>query len=125
VQEGELLTVVSWGAMVERCVLAADDLGGSIEIIDLRTIQPWDRETVLASVRKTAKLLVVHEDIEFGGFGAEVVAHVINEAFLDMDGPPQRLGAPQVLTPFSTTLMAAMIPTVEQIRDKMDWLLRY
>ena len=125
VQEGELLTVVSWGAMVERCVLAADDLGGSIEIIDLRTIQPWDRETVLESVRKTAKLLVVHEDIEFGGFGAEVVAHVINEAFLDMDGPPQRLGAPQVLTPFSTTLMAAMIPTVEQIRDKMDWLLRY
>jgi 2-oxoisovalerate dehydrogenase E1 component len=125
VLRGDDLTVVSWGAMVERCAEAAGELGASIEVIDLRTIQPWDKEAVLASVRKTSKCLVVHEDIEFCGFGGEIMATISAEAFLDLDGPLLRLGAPQVLTPFDTGLMGAMIPTVDQIKEKMAWLLAF
>ncbi|WP_374689032.1 transketolase C-terminal domain-containing protein [Promineifilum sp.] len=125
VRPGEALTVVTWGAMVERCETAADAAGGNIEIIDLRTIVPWDREAVLASVRKTARCLIVHEDFQLVGFGAEIAAVVVEEAFLDLDAPVLRLGAPSVPVPFNTGLMDGMIPRVEQIRERMEWLLGY
>jgi len=125
VRPGEALTVVAWGAMVERCEAAADAAGGSIEIIDLRTITPWDREAVLTSVRKTSRCLIVHEDFQLVGFGAEIAAVVVEEAFLDLDAPVLRLGAPSVPVPFNTGLMDGMIPRVEQIRERMEWLLGY
>lgn len=125
VRAGEALTVVAWGAMVERCEAAADAAGGGIEIIDLRTIVPWDREAVLASVRKTSRCLIVHEDFQLVGFGAEIAAVVVEEAFLDLDAPVLRLGAPSVPVPFNTGLMDGMIPRVEQIRERMEWLLGY
>lgn len=121
---GTDLTVVTWGAMVERCDVAARDLDG-VEIIDLRTIMPWDKETVLDSVRKTSKCLVVHEDIGVAGFGAEVVATVVAEAFMDLDAPVERLAAPAVPIPFSIKLMHAVVPSIEAIRDKMVDLLAY
>ncbi len=122
---GDELTVVTWGAMVERCEQAAEELGESIEIIDLRTLQPWDKAGVLDSVRKTGKCLIVHEDIGFGGFGAEIAAAIADEAFEYLDGPVMRVASPQVMTPYSQTLMAGVVPTVARIRAGMEKLLAY
>ena len=124
VRAGERLTVVTWGAMVERCEAAAEGLDG-IEIIDLRTIIPWDKDAVLASVRQTSRCLIVHEDFALAGFGAEIAAVIADEAFLDLDAPVLRLGAPSVPVPFNTGLMDGMIPRVAQIRERMEWLLGY
>ncbi len=125
VREGQSLTIVAWGAMVERCEAAAEQVGKSIEIIDLRTIVPWDEEMVLASVRKTARCLIVHEDFELVGFGAEIAAAVVRDAFLDLDAPVQRLAAPSVPVPFNTNLMDGMIPRIDQIRERIEWLLAF
>ena len=125
VRAGERLTVVTWGAMVERCEAAADGAGVGIEIIDLRTIIPWDKAAVLASVRKTSRCLIVHEDFQLAGFGAEIAAVIADEAFLDLDAPVLRLGAPSVPVPFNTGLMDGMIPRVSQIRERMEWLLEF
>jgi 2-oxoisovalerate dehydrogenase E1 component len=123
ISEGDDLTVVTWGAMVERCETAAGQLDAAIEIIDLRTIVPWDKTAVLASVRKTSKCLIVHEDIQMAGFGAEVAATIVAEAFLDLDAPVQRLAAPAVPVPFSTDLMEGIVPRVDKIQGAMEELL--
>lgn len=125
ISEGDDLTVVTWGAMVERCEAAAQAVGASIEIIDLRTIVPWDKDTILESVRKTSKCLVVHEDIGLGGFGAEIAATIVEEAFLDLDGPVERVAAPSAPVPFSTHLMEGIVPTIAQIRQRMEGLLAF
>jgi 2-oxoisovalerate dehydrogenase E1 component len=125
VRAGDRLTVVTWGAMVERCEAAADAVGAGIEIIDLRTIVPWDRGAVLASVRRTSRCLIVHEDFQLAGFGAEIAAVVADEAFLDLDAPVLRLAAPSIPVPFNTGLMDGMIPRVDQIRERMAWLLGF
>jgi 2-oxoisovalerate dehydrogenase E1 component len=122
---GDDLTVVTWGAMVERCELAAQEIGEGIEIIDLRTIVPWDKEAVLASVRKTSKVLIVHEDIGIGGFGAEIAATIAQEALMDLDAPVQRVTAPSTPVPFSTHLMEGVVPTVAEIRQQMEDLLAF
>ncbi len=124
---GDEMTVVTWGAMVERCELAADQVdpaGGRIEIIDLRTIMPWDKETVLASIRKTSKCLIVHEDLGTAGFGAEIGATIAKEAFLDLDGPIERVTTPTPV-PYNTALMAAVVPGVALIRQRMEELLAF
>ena len=125
VQEGNSLTVVAWGAMVERCLVATETLAGSVEVLDLRTIIPWDREGVLASVRKTAKLLVVHEDIAVAGFGAEIVATVAQEGFIYLDAPIRRLAAPAVPVPFNKRMMDEVVPAVERIRKEVEALLAF
>jgi 2-oxoisovalerate dehydrogenase E1 component len=125
VRAGDRLTVVTWGAMVERCEAAAAEVGASIEIIDLRTLAPWDEALVLDSVRKTSRCLIVHEDFQLAGFGAEIAAVIVDKAFLDLDAPVQRLAAPSIPVPFNTTLMDGMIPRVDQIRSRMEWLLGY
>lgn len=125
VQPGTDLTVVTWGAMVERCEAAAHEVNGSVEIIDLRTIVPWDQDCVLESVKKTGKCLVVHEDILVGGFGAEIAAFVAQEAFTYLDGPVERLGAPSTPVPFSTELMEGVVPTVGGITARMRGLLEF
>lgn len=125
VLEGEDLTVVTWGAMVERCLAAANLLDASIEIIDLRTIVPWDKTAVLDSVRKTSRCLIVHEDIGIGGFGAEIAACIVAEAFLDLDAPVGRVTAPSVPIPYNAELMDAVVPNVEGIRRRMESLLAF
>jgi len=122
---GDDLTVITWGAMVERCELAAKKVDGGVEIIDLRTLIPWDKEMVLNSVRKTSKCLIVHEDIGVGGFGAEVAATIVAEAFLDLDAPVERVTAPAVPIPFSTQLMEGVVPTVAKISRRMQELLAF
>ncbi len=125
VQEGNELTVVTWGGMVERCELAAAEVEASIEIIDLRTLVPWDAERVLESVKKTRKCLSAHEEILMSGFGAEIAATVAKEAFIYLDGPVERMGAPSVPVPFSTVLMESVVPQVVDIRQRMCDLLNF
>jgi 2-oxoisovalerate dehydrogenase E1 component len=125
VQGGDKLTVVTWGAMVERCERAARGLGESIEVLDLRTVAPWDRAAVLASVRKTRRCLIVHEDTLTAGFGAEVAAVVAEQAFLSLDAPIARLAIQDVPTPYNLRLMNAVLPSVEGIAAKMQELLEF
>ncbi len=122
---GDRLTVVTWGAMVERCESAAREVGASIDVLDLRTVAPWDRAAVLASVRKTRRCLIVHEDTLTAGFGAEIAAVVAEEAFLSLDAPISRLAIPDVPTPYNVGLMNAVLPSVEGIAAKMHELLEF
>jgi 2-oxoisovalerate dehydrogenase E1 component len=117
--EGTALTIVTWGAMVQRCESAAQQAGVSVEIIDLRTLRPWDRETVLASVTKTHRCLIVHEDSGTAGFGAEICAVVVRDAFFSLDAPVERVTAPDIPVPYNIGLMNAVIPSVEQISAKI------
>jgi 2-oxoisovalerate dehydrogenase E1 component len=130
VQSGDDLTVVTWGALVYRCVEAANPSGGSkppggsIEIIDLRTIVPWDKAAVLKSIARTGKCLIVHEDGLTAGFGAEIAATIADEAFFDLDAPIRRLATLDVPIPYNPDLMHAVTPTVEKIREALEKLLR-
>ena len=115
-QEGDDVTVVTWGAMVYTAEEAAKSLDGvSVEILDLRSILPWDKQAVLESVRKTSKVLVLHEDTRTGGFGGEIAATIAEEAFEDLDAPVKRLAAPDTPVPFSPPLEKAFIPQVEDV----------
>jgi 2-oxoisovalerate dehydrogenase E1 component len=123
VQSGDALTVVTWGSMVHRCVEAAPERG-SIEIIDLRTIVPWDKSTVLHSIAKTGKCLIVHEDGLTGGFGAEIAATIAQDAFFELDAPIVRVATLDTPIPYNAGLMHAVTPTVEKIRAAMEKLLQ-
>lgn len=125
VQSGEELTIVTWGAMVERCEQAAKQSGKSVEVIDLRTLSPWDEDAVLTSVAKTRRCLIVHEDTLVAGFGAEVSAVVAAEAFLSLDAPVTRMATPQVPIPYNVTLMDAVLPSVEGIAAKITELVEF
>jgi 2-oxoisovalerate dehydrogenase E1 component len=122
---GERLTVVTWGAMVERCERAAREVGDSIEVLDLRTVAPWDRAGVLDAVRKTRRCLIVHEDTLTAGFGAEIAAVIAEEAFLSLDAPISRIAIRDVPTPYNLGLMNAVLPSVEDIGAKMQELLEF
>jgi 2-oxoisovalerate dehydrogenase E1 component len=125
VQAGDELTVVTWGEMVHRCLEAGQALAGRVEIIDLRTIAPWDRACVLNSVRKTGKCLVVHEDTLTAGFAAEIIATIASETFDSLDAPARRLGVPDSPIPYNAGLMQALVPGVEAIRREMANLLAF
>ena len=115
-QAGDDVTIVTWGAMVytaEEAAAQVDDL--SVEIIDLRTVLPWDKEAVLTSVRKTSKVIVLHEDTRTGGFGAEIAATIAEDAFEDLDAPPRRITAPDTPVPFAPVLEAAFLPQVADV----------
>jgi 2-oxoisovalerate dehydrogenase E1 component len=88
----------------------------SADLIDLRTLSPWDREATLASVRKTRRCLIVHEDTITAGFGAEIAAVIAKEAFFDLDAPIERLAMPDVPSPHSPLLLDAVLPSVEASR---------
>jgi len=124
-REGDDLTVVTWGAMCYRCEAAAEALDASAHILDLRTIQPWDRAAVLESVARTGRCLIVHEDHLTAGFGAEIAAVVAEEAFEHLDAPVARIGGADCPVPYSMTLMEAVVPTVEGIQETMAELLAF
>jgi 2-oxoisovalerate dehydrogenase E1 component len=109
--------------MVERCEQAAIELDLSIEVIDLRTIQPWDKECVLASVKKTSRCLIVHEDNLTAGFGAEIAAVLAKDAFFDLDAPIERLAMPNTPVPHNIHLLNAAVPTTERIELAMQDLI--
>lgn len=119
-REGTDLTIVTYSIMVGKAMAAAEQLaerGISAEVIDLRTIAPLDREAILASVRKTRRLVVVHEAPKIGGVGAEVAALVAEEAIEHLDGPILRLGLKHVPVPFSPPMERFVVPQVEDIVD--------
>jgi len=116
---GDDITIVTWGAMVERCEAAARASGRSAEVIDLRTLMPWDRAAVLASVARTHRCLIVHEDLRTAGFGAEIAAVVADEAFLDLDAPVSRLTMPDLPSPHSPILLDAVVPSADTIAAKI------
>jgi 2-oxoisovalerate dehydrogenase E1 component len=120
---GDRITIVSWGAMVPRCEAAAE--GVSADVIDLRTLMPWDRETVLESVRRTRRCLIVHEDLRTGGFGAEIAAVVADEAFLDLDAPVARVTMPDIPSPHHPKLMESALPSAASIRAEIERLVGF
>jgi len=123
--QGDELTLVTWGAMVHRCLEATEDFSGRISLLDLRTISPWDKNGVLGSVRQTGKVLIVHEDTLTNGFAAEIVATISEQAFTDLDAPIHRIATPDVPIPYNIALMETLLPSVERIRQGIDELLRY
>jgi pyruvate/2-oxoglutarate/acetoin dehydrogenase E1 component len=126
-REGEDVTVVTWGAMVYTAEEAAKQLDDevSVEIVDLRTIIPWDKAAVLKSVEKTSKVLVLHEDTRTGGFGAEIAATITEEAFENLDAPVKRITAPDTPVPFSPPLEKAFIPQVDDVVAGLKELAEY
>jgi pyruvate/2-oxoglutarate/acetoin dehydrogenase E1 component len=124
-QEGDDVSVITWGAMVYTAAEAAAQVDASVEIIDLRTVLPWDKQAVLESVTKTSKVLVLHEDTRTGGFGAEVAATIAEEAFEELDAPVKRIAAPDTPVPFSPPLEKAFIPQVEDVKNGLEELISY
>ena len=125
-REGTDVTVVATSAMVPRALSAATVLerdGIGVEVVDPRTLQPLDEETILASVRKTNRLLIVHEAWVRGGFGAEVAAMVVDKAFDYLDAPVARLGAPHTPMPYNDRLELEVIPSQERIVEAIRGLL--
>jgi pyruvate/2-oxoglutarate/acetoin dehydrogenase E1 component len=114
-RSGEEVTVVTWGQSLRECLTAADESSASIEVIDLRSLVPLDMETVIASVRRTGRLLVVHEAVQDFGAGAEIAARVGDELFDELRTPVRRLGTPAVPMPFSPDLESALLPTSKAI----------
>ena len=126
---GDDLTVITWGAMVHTASAAAgraaEEHGISVEVIDLRTIVPWDREAVLAAVARTGKALVLHEDTRTAGFGAEIAATIAEEVFENLDAPVVRLTAPDTPVPFSPPLEQRFIPQVDDVLAAVHKLYAY
>ena len=120
---GSNITVVTWGALVRRCSDAAERFGERVELIDLRTIAPWDRACVLESVAKTGRCLIVHEDTITAGFGAEIAATVAAECFWQLDAPVERLAVEDVPMPYHQVLLAAVLPDAERIAERIEGLL--
>jgi pyruvate/2-oxoglutarate/acetoin dehydrogenase E1 component len=125
-REGTDLSVIAYGAMVALALEATEDLeGASVEVIDLRSLVPLDREAILASVGKTSKVVVLHEATRSCGVGAEVCALIAEEAFEDLDGPVVRVTAPDTPIPFSPPLERAVLPQLDDVKEACRELLAY
>ena len=128
-REGQDMTIVTYGNTTHMALEAAEniekDTGASIEVIDLRSLLPLDRETILTSVKKTSKVLVAHEDKVFGGFGGEIAAIITEEAFEYLDGPVRRVGSPFTPVGFNRILEKAILPNTDKIEKAARELLGY
>lgn len=128
-RSGHQLTVVSYGYNLHQALDAANRLAKedlSVEVVDLRSIRPMDRTTILASVRKTRKLLIIHEDQKFGGVGAEIAAMVVEEAFFDLDAPIRRLCGPDVpAMGYAPTLEDEFMISTERMAEAMRELVNF
>ncbi|OGO70475.1 MAG: hypothetical protein A2Z37_06225 [Chloroflexi bacterium RBG_19FT_COMBO_62_14] len=125
IEEGEALTLITWGAMVYPSLEAASRFPGQVEVIDLRTIVPWDQRTILASVAKTGRGLVVHEEPLTAGFGAEILATLAEKAFKDLDAPLRRLTVPDSPIPYNAGMMKYVLPNTDSILRTITELLAF
>ncbi len=125
VASGSRATIVTWGEMVYRALEAAQQVGGDVEVLDLRTISPWDKDAVTASVRKTGRCLVLHEDTHTAGFGGEIAAFVAQECFTHLDAPVERLSTPDCPVPYNPILTDAVVPSVEVVAARLKALLAF
>lgn len=127
-REGNDLSIITYSAMVHVAADAAAQMekeGLSVEIIDVRTLVPLDEETILASVRKTSRAIVLHEATLTGGFGGEIAARITEKAFEDLDGPVLRMAAPDIPVPYSPSLEEAYLPNAAGLIEKIRWLAAY
>ncbi|HOI29824.1 MAG TPA: dehydrogenase E1 component subunit alpha/beta [Melioribacteraceae bacterium] len=128
VKEGSDLSIITYGAMVHESNFAVKKLeeeGYSVEIIDLRTIAPLDVDAIYKSVKKTGKVIVIHEDTLTGGFGAEIAALITENCFQSLDGPVKRIAAKDTPIPYAPTLEYAVLPTRDRIYREVKQLLEY
>jgi len=128
VREGADLTIVTFGALVQRSLTAARQAeaeGVSTEILDLRSLAPYDWEAVAASVRKTGKVIVAHEDSRSWGYGAEIAARIADELFESLDAPVKRIGALDTFVGYSPVLEDAILPQVKDVLAAIRELKKY
>ena len=127
-REGADLSIITYGWMVHVALDAAKQLasqGIDVEVLDLRTLMPLDRESILATARKTSKVILLHEDTLTGGLGGELAGIVGEHAFDYLDGPLIRIAAPDTPVPFSEPLENAFLPSADEVVEKAVWLHRY
>jgi 2-oxoisovalerate dehydrogenase E1 component len=128
VQEGEVLTIITWGAMVQKSIEAVkkEEIGeGIVEIVDLRTLNPLDEDAIAVSVKKTGKVLVVHEDNLTNGPGGEIAAIIADRYFEDLDGPVKRVASADSHVPFNWFLEDEVLPQTQNIQTALKDLLEY
>lgn len=123
--EGDSITIVSWGAMVELCEEAASKFSGQVDLLDLRSLSPWDKEAVINSVKKTRRCLIVHEDGMTCGLGGEIAAVVAKECFMFLDAPVDRIAVDDIPIPYNVPLMESVIPSVDEIAEKINALIQF
>jgi pyruvate dehydrogenase E1 component beta subunit len=117
-RSGEDITLLTYSYMTLKCLEAAEALqteGISVEVVDLRTLTPLDKETILQSVEKTGRAIVVHEAVKRGGVGGDIAAMIMEEAYDDLDGPVMRIGGKNTTIPYNLALEKVCVPTVEEI----------
>ena len=127
-REGTDVSIITYGAMVYTAQEAAERLAEediSVEIVDLRTLAPLDEETILESVRKTSRAMVLHEDTMTGGFGGEIAARITERAFDCLDAPVVRIASPDTPIPYSPPLEDAFLPNADNVVEKVRWLVAY
>ncbi len=124
-RSGNKITVVTWGAMCERCENAVENSKIDAEILDLRTLSPWDKESVLESVKKTNRCLIVHEDTQTAGFGAEISSTLMKDAFQFLDAPVERLTMPNIPMPYNIGLMNSVLPNEKSIEEAIIKAIQY
>lgn len=127
-REGTHVSIITYGWMVHVALEAAETAsseGISVEVLDLRTLVPLDREAILDTAKKTSKVIMLHEDTLTGGIGGELAGIISEHAFDYLDGPLVRIAAPDTPVPFSETLEKAFLPSVEDVLEKTRWLYRF
>lgn len=128
VRQGSDLTIVTYGALVQKALNAAKQFarkGVEIEVIDIRSMLPLDSETILESVRKTSRVLVLHEDLEFMGLGAEIAAQIADKAFVELDAPVRRVAAKFAPIPYASAMEEYVLPNDQDIRSALEALADY
>jgi 2-oxoisovalerate dehydrogenase E1 component len=128
VREGTDVTVVTYGATVQRAFAAANqvaDAGISVEVIDLRTLSPWDKETVYASVKKTNRVIVAYEDSISWGYGSEIASRISDDCFAWLDAPVRRIGSTDTFVGYAPRLEDAILPQIEDFRNAYEEVTKF
>ncbi|HJQ11948.1 MAG TPA: dehydrogenase E1 component subunit alpha/beta [Gemmatimonadaceae bacterium] len=128
VRDGSDITVVAYGATVQRAIVAANavaDSGISVEVIDLRTLSPWDRDTVFDSVKKTSRVIVAYEDAKSWGFGAEISAAIADECFAWLDAPVKRIASTDTFVGYAPRLEDAILPQVDDFKKAYEEIVKF
>jgi 2-oxoisovalerate dehydrogenase E1 component len=129
VREGSDLTIVTYGALVQKSLVAAnavaENTGAQVEVLDLRTLNPYDWDAIAESVRKTSRVIVAHEDTKSWGFGAEIAARIADELFEELDAPVRRVAAQDTWIAYNPQLEREILPQTEDVERAITKLLEW